>query len=99
MNKIFYVLVFAGLFSCNEKKNKVFTVEGTIRNGNVQTVYLEENGMGRARPVVVDSAKVDKNGKFVLNASATEEKLYSVRPDNNESPFALLINDSKKITI
>ena len=34
-----------------------------------------------------------------MHATATEEKLYSLRADQSENPFALLINDSKNITI
>jgi peroxiredoxin len=99
MNKVFYSLIVMVLVSCSEKKSKPFTVEGNIQNATVQKIYLEENGIERSRPVVVDSSKVDGSGKFVLNASAPEEKLYSLRLDGSETPFALLVNDSKKISV
>src|SRR3954467_13960722 len=99
MNKVFYALMLTSLFACGEKKSKQFTVEGEIQNATVQKIFLEENGIERSRPVVVDSSKVDSSGKFVLNGSAPEEKLYSLRLDGTETPFALLINDAKKITV
>src|SRR3954470_12205600 len=99
MKKILYISIAILLFSCNSKKNIPFSVEGKIRNGVANMVYLEENGTERSRPVVVDSSKVDKNGKFVLHASAIEEKLFSLRADEERSPFAILVNDSKNISI
>ena len=99
MKTVFYCLILMGIVSCSEKKSQPFTVEGSIQNIPVQTVYLEENGVEKSRPVVVDSVKVDQSGKFVLHASATEEKLYSIRMDKSRSPIALLINDSKAITL
>ena len=99
MNKFYYGLLLTALFACGQKKSKQFTIEGEIQNATVQKIFLEENGIERSRPVVVDSSKVDSSGKFVLNASAPEEKLYSLRLDGSETPFALVINDSKKISV
>jgi peroxiredoxin len=97
MNKVFHGLLLTFLISCNEKKSQPFTVEGSLQNVNAQKVYLEEIGVERSRPVVVDSATVDKNGKFVLHANASEEKLYSIRADQQENPFGVFINDTKTI--
>src|SRR5688572_24092615 len=99
MNKLFYSWILIFLIACNEKKSQSLKVDGQLVNTKAQTVYLEENGVERSRPVVVDSATVDKNGKFVLQANAVEEKLYSLRADQDENPFALLINDAKNISI
>ena len=66
MKNAFHILILIFLISCNEKKSQPFAVEGQLLNIKAQTVYLEENGVDRSRPVVVDSATVDKNGKFVL---------------------------------
>jgi len=99
MNKVYYGLMLTALFACGQKKSKQFTVEGEIQNATVQKIFLEENGIERSRPVVADSSKVDSSGKFVLNASAPEEKLYSLRLDGSETPFALVINDAKKISV
>lgn len=102
MKKFFYSLFTLGLFACNSESNTAsFTVEGTIKNSNIRTVYLEENKMGTSaeRPVIVDSAAIDKNGNFVLKTAAKEEGLYSLRADQGTYPFAILINDSKKINI
>jgi peroxiredoxin len=99
MKKAFHILMLIILISCNEKKSQPFTVEGQLQNINARKVYLQENGVERSRPVVVDSSIVDKNGKFVLHANAVEEKLYSIRADEDQSPFALLINDSKNVSL
>lgn len=99
MNKFYYGLILTALFACGQKKSKQFTVEGEIQNATVQKIFLEENGIERSRPVVADSSKVDSSGKFVLSTSAPEEKLYSLRLDGSETPFALVINDAKKISV
>ncbi|MGZ5190096.1 MAG: redoxin domain-containing protein [Flavisolibacter sp.] len=99
MKKAFHILILIILISCNEKKSQTFKVEGQLVNIKAQTVYLEENGVERSRPVVVDSATVDKNGKFALHANSAEEKLYSIRADEDQSPFALLINDTRNVSL
>ena len=102
MKKFFYSLIAFGLFACNSETNTTnFTVEGSIKNSNIKTVYLEENKMGTSaeRPVIVDSASLDKNGKFVLKTGAKEEGLYSLRADPSLYPFAILINDASKINL
>jgi peroxiredoxin len=99
MKKLFYVLAFPVLFSCSGKKDAPVTIEGLVKNGPVNAVYLESNGANSANPVIVDSARVGKDGSFTLHAAAKEEGLYSLRADQNMYPFALLINDSKTIKI
>lgn len=87
------------LVACNNDKQDSFEVEGSIKNANAQTVYLEESSIGSFRPVIVDSAKLDKNGKFQLEVLSREETIYNLRLDENVYPVVSFINDSKHITI
>jgi peroxiredoxin len=98
MRKLIYTPLIL-LFACNNNKQSSFEVEGTIKNSGAQTVYLEEASIGSFRPVIVDSAKLDKNGKFQMDALSKEETIYNLRLDENVYPFVSLINDSKHITI
>ena len=99
MKKCFYAGFLLMLVSCSTKKGTPFIVEGTIKNADVPMVYLEENGNNRARPVVVDSAEIEKDGHFRLDPVVQEEGLFSLRAGSMEYPFAVLVNDSKKIGV
>jgi peroxiredoxin len=55
--------------------------------------------MSNMQPVVVDSARIEKNGKFKLNAASGEEAIFLLRFNNTPNPFALLINDTKEMDI
>jgi peroxiredoxin len=99
MKKFLYLLPLIGFFSCSSNQDVPFTVEGTIKNGNIKTVFLEESKTNREKPVVVDSAIIAKDGSFKLNAREKEENLFTLRGDNQEFPFAVLVNDAKKITV
>jgi peroxiredoxin len=91
------LLVLAG---CSDKENSKFVVEGDVKNAQgAQTVYLEESALSNLRPVVVDSAKIGKDGSFHLDALTKEESIYSLRLDQTMYPFVSFINDSKKITV
>jgi peroxiredoxin len=49
--------------------------------------------------VIVDSAKMDKDGKFKMDALSKEETIYNLRLDESVYPIVSFINDSKHITI
>lgn len=96
------ILIYSALLllvACNDDNQSSLEVEGTIKNANAQTVYLEEASIGSFRPVIVDSAKLDKNGKFKMEALSKEETIYNLRLDENVYPVVSFINDSKHITI
>lgn len=99
MNKIVFSVLIAGLFSCNSKKDSSFVVEGNIKNATAQTIFLEEDKEGSQQPVVVDSAHLQKDGSFTLSTIPKEETLYSLREDHKDFPFALLINDTRKLHV
>lgn len=98
MNKCIYAIALVGLVSCKSKTGAGFTVDGTIKNSNAGMVFLEED-QNNSNPVIVDSAKVDKDGSFSLKTNGKEEMLYTLRLGKSPFPFALLVNDSKHITL
>ena len=98
--KLFLLLFLTSiLISCSSNSGEQFTVDGTVKNSGAKMIYLEENAPSQAKPVIIDSSKIDGSGHFMIKANAGEESLYSLRTDAAILPFALLINDSKKITI
>ena len=94
---IYCVLLF--LVACKEETQPSFEVEGKLKNANAKTVYLEESLLSDLRPVVVDSATIDKDGSFELETLSREESIFSLRIDQNVYPFVSFVNDSKKITV
>jgi len=99
MNKtLAFLLLLLGLVACSEQKEeKTFTVDGSLKNTSAKNVYLELASSGQ--PVIVDSSKIGSDGTFSISAAANEEGLYTLRVDNSPYPFASLINDSKKVSV
>jgi peroxiredoxin len=101
--KIHNAVYAAGLcllaLSCTQKSQDDYTVAGTLANTAAQTVYLEENGLAAAQPVIVDSARIKGNGTYELSTITREEGIYSLRLAGNRFPFVSFVNDSKEITI
>ena len=93
---ILTILFFA---SCEEKDEKTFTVEGKISNASADMIYLEEASLTSSYPIIVDSAKLEKNGKFKLSTEATEENLYVLRLSKQVNPVATIINDKSSVNI
>ncbi len=87
------------LVGCNEEEQAKFEVEGSVKNTQAKTVYLEESALSNLQPVVVDSAQIDKDGSFELGTLSKEESVYSLRLDKDAYPFVSLINDSRNVTI
>ena len=98
MSRVFIGIFFLGLISCNITTGN-FTVEGVIKNTAATTVYLEQNPPNRERPLVLDSAAIKKDGSFKLTTTTNEEGVYSLRAGDAKLPFAVLINDSKKLIV
>jgi peroxiredoxin len=94
---IFCTLIF--FIGCKEKSQLEFEVEGDVTNANATTIYLEESALIDLLPVIVDSAKIGKDGSFHLETLPKEESIYSLRLDDNVYPFASFINDSRKVTL
>ncbi len=94
------VIISASLTSCKEKSaEKAFEVSGTITNNTANMIYLEQLPMATDQGTIVDSAKLGKDGKYSLQADASEASIYNLRLDKSGYPFAAVINDVKKITV
>ena len=85
------------LFGCAEKKYGGFTVSGKVSNGGSQKIYLQELPFAGSEPLILDSATLQANGKFELQATALEEGLYRLTLERG--PEVLLVNDEKSINI
>lgn len=96
MNKIILLLSIFFLFSCSgSHKNGLLTVNGDLKNAPDQKVFLEQLSFSDSRPQVLDTAEM-KNGKFTVQAPATEEGLYRVRFEKNAG--YIFVNDKDDIT-
>jgi peroxiredoxin len=96
------ILIYSVLFflvACKEETQPSFEVEGKLKNTNAKTVYLEESLLSDLRPVVVDSATLNKDGSFKLETLSKEESIFSLRIDQNVYPFVSFVNDTKEITV
>ena len=101
MKKIVYVLSFAALLmACkNKSTGKKFEVSGTIRNNPARMIYLEEVPMTTMQRIVVDSAVIGSDGKYLLKTNSKEATAYTLRLDQNTYPLAAVINDASRITL
>jgi peroxiredoxin len=97
MKKGLIVFIVTGLIACGKKENSNFLVEGVIKNSGAKMIYLEENAANQS-PMIIDSFQL-KGDKFTLTGSGRQQSIYSLRTDQSLLPFAILINDSKKIEI
>lgn len=99
MKKILVPAFIIFLAGCKESGQGSFTVEGTIKNTEAKTVYLEETALNSSAPVLLDSATLDADGRFELSALSKGESVYNLRLNNQEYPVATLINDNDKVTV
>lgn len=100
-NQILFAAVLSILISCNSNSGskKGFEIKGTITNSPGKKIFLEEIPMVTMQPSVIDSAMLDSDGKYVLNAGSEEARVYNLRVENAEYPFASVINDVAKLTL
>ncbi len=70
------------VFACknNEQTNGIgiFTVKGTVANGNNKKILLQEIPFGGQQRKVIDSATTDNNGSYSLKGTGKEEGIYQV---------------------
>ncbi len=95
MNKIFILVSAVFLFSCaSEHKTGSFKVNGELKDGPDQKVFLEQIFFNQNPPQVLDTANMAK-GKFEVKTSSPEEGLYRIRFEKNAG--YLFINDKDNI--
>jgi peroxiredoxin len=92
--------VILSLVSCTSKTSeKKFEVSGTIGNNTARMIYLEEIPVATMQRIIVDSAVLGKDGKYILKAGTKESGVYNLRLDKSIYPLAAVINDTPKITV
>ncbi|MES1198038.1 MAG: TlpA disulfide reductase family protein [Chitinophagaceae bacterium] len=92
--------ILISLVSCTGKSSlKKFEVNGTLTNNTARMIYLEEIPVATMQSARVDSALLQKDGKFVLKTYAREATVYNLRLDRGAYPLAAIINDNSKITV
>jgi thiol-disulfide isomerase/thioredoxin len=102
MKNSYYLVLLAFTFiACKGKKDvsSGFEVNGKITNNTASMVYLEQVPMATMQAIVLDSAKIEKDGSYSLHAPAGEATVYNLRLDKSSYPFAAVINDAKKLTV
>jgi peroxiredoxin len=99
VKQMWLALIVIFIISCNDKSSEKFTVEGKIRNANTDLIFLEEASLNEMNPLIVDSARLQKDGSFKLSTLAKEENLYVLRLSQQVNPVATLINDNSSITV
>ena len=98
-----YLLVFTiivSLISCTGKSSeKKFQVSGTIGNNTAKIIYLEEIPLATMQRIIIDSAVLGKDGKYILKTDSKEATVYNLRLDKSIYPLASVINDTSKIIV
>ena len=94
------VMITVMLVSCKDKSgSKKFEVKGTITNNPGTWIYLEQIPMATMQRIIVDSARIGKNGQYSVKTEIREATVYNLRIDQNAYPVAAVINDASAITL
>jgi thiol-disulfide isomerase/thioredoxin len=87
------------LFACGKKDKSKFEVSGVISNSNAKMIYLEEIPVATMQSIIVDSAQLDKNGRYSLQTAMKEATIYNLRLDKTAYPLAAVLNDASHVTV
>ncbi|NDP19817.1 MAG: DUF4369 domain-containing protein [Paludibacter sp.] len=87
MKNIFLLLfIIAALVSCNQ--NDRFKVDGTVKNASGEMLYFEHTGL--LKTTVLDSVKLNENGKFSFKSERPAyPDFYCLRLNNKTITFAV----------
>src|SRR5882724_6075088 len=92
--------VIVSIVSCTGKSSvKKFQVSGFITNNTAKMIYLEEIPVATMQLAVMDSAALDKDGKYILKTNRGEASVFNLRLDQNAYPLTSIINDTSAITV
>ena len=90
---VFFALAVLGMASCSEKK---FHVEGSITNAKDSVLYLENISL--MGPEVIDSVRLDADGKFSLAGLAQQApEFYRLRI--HDQIISLSIDSTETVTV
>ncbi len=104
MRKLIFILSVVVITGCNEADTsatpgKLFKVSGTFTNSKARMIYLEEIPMATMQRTVVDSAKINAEGRYEFKTTSEVEKIYALRLDKNLYPAVTLVNDANAIIV
>lgn len=95
MKRIIFLIGIVLLFSACKERNR-FSINGEIKNGKNKYIYL--NRLDIDTPILIDSAKIHKNGKFKFNVKATDPDFYQLGFSGSDF-ITLLAEPGQKISI
>jgi len=89
MKKVFYFsIILLVVFGCGKKSN--FTITGLIDGGQGKTIYFSKLLINN--DLVLDSCKIDQEGRFRFKGNATSPTFYLLKLSKNS--FVTLLADS-----
>jgi len=89
VQKILIVLFATFLFPACQRSDQ-FVIDGTLTNSLSPTIFLEKLEVNRTVPF--DSAKIDRNGRFILRGEVSYPSFFLLKL--NEQKFITLLLDS-----
>ena len=75
MKRVFFLLALVIIFSACKDKGK-FTVNGVIKGETKKHIYL--NRLDLDTPILIDSAKISKSGRFSFRVKASDADFYQL---------------------
>jgi peroxiredoxin len=105
MRKLIFILsVVVVIAGCNGETKKEITgkplkVSGILTNSKAQMIYLEEIPMATMQRTVVDSSKINTDGRYEFKTTSDAEKIYALRLDKNRYPAVTILNDTNAIQV
>lgn len=93
----FSVLLWALISSCGNKPKGTPSVTGTIEGAAGQTIYLEM--LQPQKVTILDSAKIDADGNFVIYKKAREKNFYQLRVGNQKPNNTIAPNSNIMVVI
>jgi peroxiredoxin len=93
MKRIFFLLTIILIVFPGCKKKDAFSVRGSIKGTTKKVIYL--NRLDVSTPVLLDSAKISKNGSFSFRVKAKQPDFYQVGFTANDFITLLAIPGEK----
>jgi thiol-disulfide isomerase/thioredoxin len=95
MKRIFFLMMLALLATACKDKNS-FTVEGVIKGKTDKFIYISKVDVNT--PVLIDSAKINKKGRFHLRVKASDPDFYQFGFSSTNF-ITLLVEPLEKISL
>jgi len=95
MKKLILVNLILVFVSCNAIGGDEYSIKGIVKNNQGKVIYLEK--LSHKELKLIDSAKIDAKGNFILKSSIEGLGFYRLRiNDNPQNPPAWLLTLDKK---